>query len=535
MVHRIVDPTSSPGVQILSREVVDLLRHAEVRVKRGEFALAMDDLNRGLALAPDQPQLLRLQAVALHQQGYFPAAAATWRQVLRSEPNDAAVHNNLGSALGAAGDMSGAVVALRRACELAPIRANYWYNLAKALEGVADARGACVALTQLLELTPEDAKARVLRAGTLKTLGRIKEAAADLRYVLVKYPDSVEAWSSLVNLKTIRLNEDDLAQIKRIHSRPGLREDYRISLGFTYGMALEASHRYAEAFSVLVEANAAKRRHVRWQPSVASRFVDETMHAFAAPQLVPPDSTRGEEVVFLFGMPRSGSTLLEQILCAHPSIEGAGEISDLGVILLEESKRRGTDIPQWAPLASAADWARLGDAYLTRTARWRARRPIFTDKDLGKWQILGAARAMLPGARFIHCRRDTLETCWSCFKHEFKTDQLYSYDFGELATYWHDYDRMMHFWQAQYPGLVHDCVYEDLISHPEAQIRRVLDYCRLPFDPACLRFYEVERNVLTASAAQVRQPLNRHTALSARYGSLLDPLRRTLGLPTWAG
>jgi hypothetical protein len=192
------------------------------------------------------------------------------------------------------------------------------------------------------------------------------------------------------------------------------------------------------------------------------------------------------------------------------------------------------DMPQWAPMATAEDWARLGNTYLERTARWRRQRPIFTDKELGKWQLVGAARAMLPGARFIHCRRDPVETCWSCFKHEFKTDQLYSYDFRELAAYWRDYDRLVRFWQAQYPGLIYDYVYEELVERPEAEIRRLLDFCDLPFDPACLRFHEVDRDVRTASAGQVRQPLNRNTAQARYYGALLDPLRSALGLPVVA-
>jgi tetratricopeptide (TPR) repeat protein len=522
-------------MQDLPREAVELLRRAEACLGRGEFSLAGDLLEKGLALAPEHPELLRRQAIAMHMQQRFGEAAEVFRRILKRRPDDAAIYNNLGSALGAAGDMSGAAQALQRACELAPERANYWYNLAKALEGVADAGGASLALTRFLELVPDDAEARILRADSLKTLGRLQEAEADLRYVLARHPNSIEAWAPLVSLKSVRLSEHDLAEIKRVHSMPGTTEDYRVSLGFAYGQALEANRRYAEAFPVLVAANAAKRRSVQWDPASTSRFIDDTMQAFARPMPQATDPQRGREVIMLFGMPRSGSTLLEQMLSAHPQVEGSGEISDLGKVLYEESVRRGMDSPQWAPSATAEDWARLGDTYLERTARWRQHHPVFTDKELGKWQFVGAARAMLPGARFIHCRRDPLETCWSCFKHEFKTDQLYSYDFRELAAYWHDYTRLMRFWQTQYPGLVCDYVYEDLVEQPEVEIRRILDYCGLPFDPACLRFHEVERDVRTASAGQVRQPINRNTALSGHYGALLNPLREALGLPVVAG
>ena len=168
-------------MQDLPREAVEFLRRAEACLGRGEFSLAGDLLEKGLVLAPEHPELLRRQAIAMHMQQRFREAAEVFRRILKRRPDDSTIYNNLGSALGAAGDMSGAVQALQRACELAPERANYWYNLAKALEGVADAGGASLALTRFLELVPDDAEARVLRADSLKTLGRLQEAEADLR------------------------------------------------------------------------------------------------------------------------------------------------------------------------------------------------------------------------------------------------------------------------------------------------------------------------------------------------------------------
>ena len=530
-----MNPVPPQAPTPLSGEALELLRYAEACLGRGEFSQAEGFLERGLLIAPDQPDLLHRKAVALHMQDRFVEAAATLSRVLEHRPGDAALYNNLGSALGAAGDMPAAVSALRRACELMPGRANYWYNLAKALEGVSDAAGAYEALTCFLELKPDEVEVRVLRADALKTLGRLKDAEADLRHVLAEHPDSVEAWARLVNLKSALLSESDLQQIGRVYADPSIREDYRTSLGFAYGQALETKQRYEEAFTVLVAANAAKRKQLQWDPTKTSRFVDNVMQAFSEPDAPVTDARRGSNVIMLFGMPRSGSTLIEQILSAHPLVEGGGEISDLGQVLYKESIRRGMDIPQWAASATPADWARLGEEYLERTARWRVRKPIFTDKELGKWQLVGAARAMLPGAHFIHCRRDPLETCWSCFKHEFRADLLYSYDFRELAAYWRDYDRLVNFWHGRYPGLVCDYVYEDLVANPEVEIRRVLGHCGLPFDSSCLHSHEVERSVRTASAGQVRQPLNTHTAVARYYGALLDPLRAELGPRTALG
>lgn len=520
------------AVRALPHHVIEVMRRAETCLRRGEFMLAGELLDKGLALAPEHPDLMRRKAVCLHMQGRFEEAAAAWRRVLRFHPDDPSVYNNLGSALGAAGDFAAAAEALGRACELAPQRPNNWFNLAKSREAAGDAEGACTALTRVLDLEPTDTKARALRADSLKTLGRIEQAEADLRQVIASDPNSIEAWVRLASLKSGKVDGRDLIEIGRVHALPNISPEYRISLGFAYGQALEAHADFKRAFSVLVEANKSKRQLIQWDASATSRFVDATMSAFEKPVSAAADAALGSEVIFLFGMPRSGSTLLEQILSAHHQVEGAGEIGDLSTILYEESVRRGADIPEWAPLATAEEWSGLGKSYLERTARWRQRRPIFTDKDLGKWQNLGAVRAMLPGARFIHCRRDPLETCWSCFKHEFQTDLLYSYDFTELAAYWHDYVRLMRFWDAKYPDMIYDYVYEDLIDQPEREVRRLLDYCGLPFDPACMQFHQVNRQVRTASAGQVRKPLYRNSDRSAGYGSLLNPLREKLGLAT---
>jgi hypothetical protein len=240
------------------------------------------------------------------------------------------------------------------------------------------------------------------------------------------------------------------------------------------------------------------------------------------------DAALGREVIFIVGLPRSGSTLVEQILAAHASVAGGNELLDLPDTLEEESRRRGSRFPTWIHQAEAADWERLGRRYLERTARWREQRPMFTDKGLSNWRYVGAVAAMLPGARFIDCRRDPVETCLACFRQLFAKEQAFTYDLSELAAFWRDYDRMMQVWQQRYPDKVHKLVHEDLLADPEREIRRLLDFCALSFDATCLRFHEVEREVRTASAAQVREPLRRSTARADRYGDLLAPLRRSL-------
>jgi len=266
---------------------------------------------------------------------------------------------------------------------------------------------------------------------------------------------------------------------------------------------------------------------LRWDAAAVSALVDAILAAFAQPPPAAPDA-RGADVIFLVGLPRSGSTLAEQILAAHPRVAGGGETNLLAKVLQDESTRRGQRFPAWVGMADAADWARLGDDYLARIASLRRAGALFTDKTLPNWQVLGALARMLPGARIVHCVRDPLETCWSCWKHNFGEAQFFAYDFAELAAFHRDSLRAMAHWRTQAPASIHTLVHEALLDAPEAGARALLAHCGLAFDPACLRFHEVERNVHTASAAQVRRPLRRDTAVTAGYGELLDPLRLLL-------
>jgi hypothetical protein len=178
----------------------------------------------------------------------------------------------------------------------------------------------------------------------------------------------------------------------------------------------------------------------------------------------------------------------------------------------------------------ADDWQQLGQRYLERTAHWRKRRPIFTDKLPNNWMHIGMIRAMLPGARIIVSRRDALETCFSCYRQYFPGND-YTRSFSDLASYWRSFDAVANDWAGKEPTHVHPFVYEDLIENPEAQIRALLAFCGLPFEEACLHFHETQRAIGTPSAMQVREPLRADTARAPRYGALLNPLREALGLP----
>ena len=511
----------------MSTRAQRLVVRAQRWIDRGEFGFADRALAEALAAAPDHPEILRLRAVTLHMRRNYGEAIALLRRAAALRPDDAVIWNNLGSALGESGDPEGAVDAFRRACETAPDLATSWFNLGKACDALQRSVESEAAFAQALALDPAHLPARVLHANVLRTLGRIDEATAEFRAAIERKPDSAEAWAGLVGTKAAPATDEDLDRLARLYRRPDLGAAEHCMLGFAYALALEAHGRYAEAYEVTSAINALRRSQLSWNASNARRVFEAIGEAFAKP-VASAEAELGREVIFLVSLPRSGSTLAEQILAAHPEVQGAGELDVLPALLREESARRGVDFPAWVSEATREDWTRLGRTYLERTAHWRDSRPHSTDKNLQNWQLVGAIRAMLPAARIVECRRDPLEACWSCLKHQFANDLPFVYDIDELASYWHDYDRLMRIWHERFPGQVLRHDYEALIADPEARTRALLDFCGLAFDPACLRFHEAVRDVRTASAGQVRAPLMTGTARAERYGALLDPLREAL-------
>lgn len=517
---------SSPA---LSPAAQQWLSEAGKALSQGRADLAEPPLKRVLAEAPDFANAQFLYGIACQMRGDSHTAAQYMRKAAQQRPNDVNILTNLGGALYDSGATDEAFIHLRRATELAPTQASNWYNLGKALKLHWQLDEAADALRRTLELDGGHVNARTTLADIFTIRGDIPAAIALYRKVLELRPDHALAWHSLANLKTVPLTPDDARQIRHILQTRQLAPDDRVSLGFSLYKALEDQHQYSDAFQALREANALKRRLVQWDAAETHAHIQAIIEASRRPLAAPVDPNLGNEVIFIASLPRSGSTLVEHILASHPQVEGANEIGDLPQVLDEESKRRGKDFPQWVVDATPGDWARLGKNYLARTACWRNRRPYFTDKGLQNWQWIGAIRAMLPGARIISCHRDPVETCFACYRQLFSEGAYFSYDLKDLASYYNDYQKLSDFWQGHYPGKVFDLAYEQLVQEPEAQIRRLLAFCQLPFDVACLSPHQTQRDVhSTASAAQVRQPIRGDTARSPHYRNFLAPLMEHL-------
>ena len=525
---------ASPGSAIQS-SIADLPPGCALRLRRVEQWIERDDLaaaERALIevqqMAPGHPAVDFAHATLVEAQGNPAEALPILRRVWAGSPADSALLIRLGVMLRRCGDAQTAYAALTRASERAPDSAQAWWRLGELLRDGAYPERARAALMRARALAPLHVPIRLAHADTLTILGLIDQAADELRHAIRLDPRRAQAWQGLADLKTVGLTRAEVAELERLYRQPNLSVDDRATFGFALAAGFEGEQRYAEAFDVLAEANAAKRTQVEWNREAFSEKVDACIAHYVGVSARAADSTLGENTIFIVSMPRSGSTLTEQILASHSHIEGGGELPDLSDVIMQECARRGSEIQVWAGQATAADWERMGRDYLRRTERWRKERPILVDKGLSNFMLVGAISSMLPGARIIECRRDALETCWACFRQLFKRGTYFSYDLDDIVAFWHDYQRLMAFWKTSYPQRIHEQVYEQLIENPQAQIRRLLAECGLEFEPACLNFHETRRRVGTASAAQVRTPLRRDTARATLYGALLDPLRRKL-------
>lgn len=517
----------------LSPKLGAMIQHAGAALARGDLHAAQEALRSAVTVAPKQQDVLRLYGLLLAQVGNLRGAIANMETALNTGPDDAVTYSQYARVCEDGGDLDAALRLRQRAVERLPDSPLAWTDLGEHLFQYQSIEAALPTLQRATQLAPDYAPAQLKYGSALIVSGKVEDGAAAVRRALQAEPAFGAAWLELADIKTIPITHEETEQMRSLLRGNGIDDHERTAIEFALAHACEDCGLYQEAFDLLIEANARRRgevppwslEHFRTQMD-RSKGVNDTLLAAAR------GSSSGKEVIFIVGMPRSGTTLVEQILSSHPEVTGAGELGDIAQVLTEESMLHRKRYPEWVTEATTQDWQRLGNRYLELTEKWRTERPRFTDKMPGNWQALGAIRAMLPDARIVICRRDPLETTWSCFKQYFTPGVGYLYDIEQLGFFWQAFDRAASWWATHDPEHVRELGYEALTENPEAEIRALLEFCGLSFDPACMAFHQSRRNVHTLSAAQVRQPMQRHATKAANYGVLLDPLRKALGMPT---
>lgn len=505
------------------------LAAAEAALTAGRADGVLRSLEQAVSSSSGDHEVARTAGMLACKAGFHHEAVSWLRRALSLCPADVDAWIWLGTSLSHGGDDEQALVALRHACSLAPHAYAAWFSLGDTARVACRVDEARRALNHALVCAPGQWQARVSLAALESSVGNIDQAALLLRELLKSDPCNADAWIALVNLKTVPITAPECRTLARAWSKADHDDAARVRLGFALARALEDQGRHEQAFDVVCQANAMQRKHVRWDAGVLRATVDALMEACPRRDDVRCDGQLGEGAVFIASIPRSGSSLVEQILASHPIVAAAGERDDLMRLVDAQSHRQGQAFPHWASRMGPARWRRMGARYLQDNARWRQHQPWFVDKGMTNWLLVGVILNMLPQARVVICRRDPLETCLGCYRQFFTQGAEFTYDLDDMVDYCADFDRLSAFWKRRYPDRVFELQYETLVHNPDDSIRALLGFCDLPMDGACLRPHQARRVVLNApSAGQVRQPLHAGTARAHRYGHRLDDLRERL-------
>ena len=389
---------------------------------------------------------------------------------------------------------------------------------------------------RLLEETPEHAELHLSMAHTLKTLGRQQEAVEAYRRAAQIRPAYGDAYWSLANLKTYRFTDEELVAMRAAEAAPRTALADRFHLCFALGKALEDRREYAESFSYYERGNALKKTECRYRPEFIERNTRLQIEACTA-ELFAAHRNCGDPSdapIFVVGLPRAGSTLIEQILASHSRVEGTMELSDIPRLAQSlQGRESGAERPRYPGVLAdltAEDFRRFGGRYLADTRLYREGKPRFIDKMPNNFRHLGLIHLILPNAKIIDARRSAMACCFSNFKQLFASGQQFTYSLEDIARYYRTYVELMAHWDRVLPGKVLRVQHEELVADFEPQVRRILDFCGLDFEPACLEFHKTSRRVHTASSEQVRRPINTEGLEQWRhFEPWLGPLAQALG------
>jgi predicted Zn-dependent protease len=486
-------PTDVPAIRML----------AEVAARLGRMGDAEKLLARCLELAPRFLPARHNYALVLHRQNKAAEALAEIDRLLAIEPRNPGYRNLKAAILVRIGEYD------------------------RAVEIYAD----------VLAEYPNQAKAWMSYGHTLKTAGRLQEGLDAYRKSIELAPNLGEAFWSLANLKTFRFTPVEVDAMRVQLARSDLSHEDRLHFHFALGKSLEDAADFEASFQHYAKGNELRRAAVHFDPDENSAHIRRSKALFSR-EFFEQRAGVGEQApdpIFIVGLPRSGSTLLEQILSSHSLVEGTQELPDITAMARtlggKKAKGQTSKYPEVLATLGAAEFRALGEQYLRQTRIQRKTdAPFFIDKMPNNFAHVGLIHLILPNARIIDARRHPMACCFSGFKQHFARGQHFTYSLEEIGRYYRDYVELMAHFDEVLPGRVHRVIYERMIDDTNTEVRRLLEYCNLPFEARCLRFYENERAVRTASSEQVRQPIYREGLDHWRhYEPWLEPLKRVLG------
>lgn len=516
------------------------LKPAADAIFEGRLTDAGQLLRAHLQRRPADADAMRMLAETFARRDQPAEAEALFRRCLELDPNFEAARFGLAEALFRQQKGAEALAEVERLIALNPGHPAY-RNLMAACLGLAGEHARAIETYEglLAEFTGQP-KIWLNYGHALRTTRRGEAAADAYRRGIALAPGMGEAYWGLANLKVASFSGAEIAAMDAQLQRPTLGAEDRVHLHYALGKALEDQASYEASFSHYAQGAGLKRSALRYDAEETTRFVQDSKRLFTEAFFAAREGSGSpaEDPIFVVGLPRSGSTLIEQILASHSEVEGATEMSELGHLAMALASTGRSYLEVLGSLG-AANLGRLGESYLEATRIYRKQgRRLFIDKMPNNFVHVGLIQLILPRARIIDVRRHPMGVGFSAFKQLFAQGQAFSYDLGDLGRYYRDYAALMAHYDAALPGRVCRVIYEDLVEDTEGQVRRLLDHCGLPFEDGCLRFYENARAVRTVSSEQVRRPIFRDGLDHWRhFEPWLGPLAEALGpaLDRWKG
>jgi tetratricopeptide (TPR) repeat protein len=502
---------------------------------RGDLDDAIRAFRRAIAIKWDSAEVYSNLGVTLREQGKIDEAVVAYTHALSINPNYGEAHANLGLALYARGELERAIRHYRQAIRVKPTYPDAHSDLGVALYRQGKLGEAVAAFRQAISIQPGFAKAYSNLGVALEELGKIEEALSAFERAIKLAPSNANTYRLLADIKQFSPSDQYLQAMEKLAERmTSLSVGDQIELHFALAKAYDDIAEHDRSFRHLVEGNTLRRQQLTYDEAASLNVFNRVQETFTS-ELMREMGGFGDPSdlpAFIVGMPRSGTTLVEQIISSHPKVFGAGE---LGYVLRAVAELSGQDlqstfIPDIAPSLSREQVYQFGVRYVSAITALAPRAERITDKMPINFLYIGLLHLALPNARIVHVRRNALDTCFSCFSKLFEGDQRFTYNLAELGRFYRAYEAMMEHWRKILPpGIMLEVQYESLVSNFEDEARRIVEHCGLEWDGACLAFHRTERPVRTASAHQVRRPL--YSSSIGRwhpYARQLEPLAQVL-------
>ena len=502
------------------------------------------------------------QALEYQEAGQGKEAEDIYRDILKRDPNHVEAARLLARIAMDHERYGEAEVFLKHALQNAPDYARAWIDLVNAQQKQDKLDDATNSALELLKITPDSPESHMMYAGVigsagrheeaiiayekaillepekpgafssmahhLKTIGQQDEAITAYRQSIAIKPDHTESYWSMANLKTFQFDNEEIDAMQGLLLQEDLSDESRVHIYNALGHEFESRKDYPKAFDYFNSCNQLRRKSESYDPVETETQHEKIISIFNTKFFEQAAADVGEvSPIFVVGLPRSGSTLIEQILASHSQVEGTHELSDLPRTM-QSARRKGSinkSFPESVEHFDLQQWVEIGENYLNSTQKYRTDRPFFIDKTPNNFIFAGVLKLALPNAKIINARRHPLDSCFGSYKQLFASGQPFTYDLFELGEYYMEYQNLMEYWHEAIPNFILDVHYEKVVDDLEVEVKRILDYCDLSFEENCLRFHETERAVKTASSEQVRQPIYSSSVnLWRHYENSLDDL-----------